>query len=214
MMFVKDNLRISAVNRQTGQVKVKVRTLEDKKMTARGTTVPVGSGLRIAPGFIASAVDQETGIETALEAHYRRDEGRYVVTAIVNRAISEEFDSEALRRMSSSGILQAAIPKCISIDIFEDGNWTTVANISAVEGRLIPEWLAKAVVKRGQTEARLDVIEIIYGASALAGLPPVKAVQRELDVPHRTASDWIMKARKAGRLEGMNYAVGRQAESQ
>ncbi|GAA5096239.1 hypothetical protein GCM10025760_29490 [Microbacterium yannicii] len=212
MMFVKSNLRIGAANRQTGQVKVKVTTLEGKKMTARGTTVPIGSGLRIAPGFVASAVDEESGIETALEAHYRRDEGRYIVTTVVNRAVRDEFDSEALRRLSSSAILQAAIPECIAIDVFDNDRWTTVANISAVEGRLIPEWMAKEVIKRGQTEARMDVIEILYGASALAGLPPVKAVQRELNVPHRTASDWIMKARKAGRLEGMNYAVGRQAE--
>jgi len=31
-------------------------------------------------------------------------------------------------------------------------------------------------------------------------------------VPHRTASDWVKKARAAGRLEGMSYIVGRQAD--
>ena len=60
--------------------------------------------------------------------------------------------------------------------------------------------------------ARMDVIEILYGTAALAGMPPVKAVQAELGVPHRTASDWIKKARTAGRLEGMSYIVGRQAD--
>jgi hypothetical protein len=59
---------------------------------------------------------------------------------------------------------------------------------------------------------RMDVIEILYGAAALSGLPPVKAVQVELNVPHRTASDWIKKARDAGRLKGMSYSVGRQAD--
>ena len=58
----------------------------------------------------------------------------------------------------------------------------------------------------------MDVIEILYGTSALAGLPPVKAIQTELGVPHRTASDWIKKARVAGRLNGMTYIVGRQAD--
>ena len=50
------------------------------------------------------------------------------------------------------------------------------------------------------------------GTAALAGLPPLKAVSVELDVPHRTAGDWIRHARKAGQLEGMNYNVGRQAD--
>ena len=181
-------------------------------MTADAATEPVGSSMRIAPAFVAVAVDEETGIETGLEARYVRDRGRYVVTTIVNRAVRDDFDDEALRRSAPSPILQAAIPRCIAIDVFGDGQWTTVADLSSVEGRLISRPIAAAVVKRGATEARMDVIEIIYGASALAGLPPVKAVQRELGVPHRTASDWIMKARKAGRLEGMNYAVGRQAE--
>lgn len=58
----------------------------------------------------------------------------------------------------------------------------------------------------------MDVIEILYGTAALAGMPPVKVVQAELGVPHRTASDWIKKARTAGRLEGMSYIVGRQAD--
>lgn len=30
--------------------------------------------------------------------------------------------------------------------------------------------------------------------------------------PYRTAQDWITRARAAGRLDGMNYAVGRQAD--
>ncbi len=209
-MFVKSNLRNSADDMQTGAVKVKVTTLEGKKMTERATTEPVGSSLRIAPAFVATGIDDQTGIETGLEAHYRRDAGRYIVTTIVNRAVTDDFDQDALRRVVSTPILQAAIPHCISIYLFD--KWMTVANLSATEGRLIPLPIAAEVVKRGAKEARLDAIEIIYGAAALAGLPPVQAVQRELAVPHRTASDWIMKARKAGRLEGMNYAVGRQAE--
>lgn len=187
-------------------------TLEGKKMGTRAITVPVGSGLRIAPGFIATGVDEQTNIETGIEAHYQRDAGRYVVKTVVNRATSDDFDADALRRMPLSPLLQAAVPHCVAITLFDERKWTTVANLSAVEGRLIPPWLAADVIKRGQEKARMEVVEIIYGASALAGLPPVKAVARELGVPHRTASDWINKARKAGLLEGMNYTVGRQAE--
>jgi hypothetical protein len=57
----------------------------------------------------------------------------------------------------------------------------------------------------------LQVIELLYGSAALAGLPPAKLIQAELCVPHRTASSWIIAARAAGRLAGMNYNAGRPA---
>ncbi|HEX5858690.1 MAG TPA: hypothetical protein VFY91_11340 [Microbacterium sp.] len=136
----------------------------------------MGSSLRIAPAFVATGTDDETGLETGLEAHYRRDAGRYIVTTIVNRSVTDDFDPEALRRVVTTPILQAAIPHCISIYLFDE--WTTVAKLSATEGRLIPVSIAAEVVKRGAEDARMDAIEIIYGAAALAGLPPVQAVQR------------------------------------
>jgi len=195
---------------QDGGVVTKVTTLGGSKMTEAAMTERIGDSLRIAPAFVASAVNDETGIETALEAHYRRDEGRYVVTTIVNKAVRNDFDREALRRAAVSPILQTAVPWCMAIDLEQ---WVTVGDLTEGEGRIIPDYMAREVIKRGAGDARMEVIQIIYGAAALAGLPPVKAVQHELQVPHRTASDWIMKARKGGWLEGLNYAVGRQAES-
>lgn len=201
---------------QDGGVVTTVATLNGSKMTLEAMTERVGDSLRIARAFIGSAVNDETGIETSLEAHYRRDEGRYVVTTITNKAVRDDFDPEALRRAATSPILQAAVPQCMAVNIDrdfpDDEQWLTVSDLTEGDGRLIPDFLMREVVKRGAGEARMEVVQIIYGASALAGLPPVKAVQRELAVPHRTASDWIMKARKDGWLEGMNYAVGRQAE--
>ena len=61
----------------------------------------------------------------------------------------------------------------------------------------------------GDTDERCDVIEILYGTSVLADLPPVKMIALELNVPERTASDWIKKARGAGRLVGLTSHVGR-----
>jgi transposase len=58
----------------------------------------------------------------------------------------------------------------------------------------------------------MDLVELIYSAAALSGQPPTKAVQAELNVPYRTAADWISKARTTGRLEGMSYIAGRQAD--
>lgn len=191
-----------------------MNNLDGKPMTWRSATQPVGSALRIAPAFVASTVDHDTGVETTIEARYSADEGRYIVTTIINRATRPDFDQQALRRTASVAILQAAIPHCIAVRLADDADahWTTIADLTSSEGRIIPPWMAATAVKRGMKSERMEVIEIIYGAAALSGTPPVRAVQVELDIPHRTASDWIKKARDAGRLDGMTYNVGRQAD--
>ncbi len=187
-----------------------MKTIDGKKMTPKAATEPVGSALRIAPGFTATTTDDDAGIETTLDAVYAPDEGRYIVTTIVNRGIRQGFDEFALRHTAPQAILQAAIPQCVAVRL--EHGWFTVAELSATEGRIIPEWLAAEVVKRGSKTDRMEVIQLLYGASALAGIAPTKFVQLELGVPHRTASDWISKARAAGYLKGMSYTPGRQAD--
>ena len=88
---------------------------------------------------------------------------------------------------------------------------TFTSTCSATDGKIIPAWLSGAVVKRGVKDERWEVIEILYGSAALADLPPVKLIALELEVPERTASDWIQKARAAGWLVGMTSNVGRPA---
>ncbi|WP_251454197.1 hypothetical protein [Microbacterium sp. Marseille-Q6648] len=199
-------------------MKVDVRTPDGKPMSWQDATLPVGSALRIAPAFTATTTDEDAGLETTIHAHYDAGEGRYLVGEVRNRATRTdvEVNNRTLRDVPIQSIMQTAAPQCIALtlDAEDDPNasWTTAAELSSTEGRIIPAWLAAEVVKRGSKAERMDTIEILYGTAALAGLPPVKAVQTELDVPHRTASDWIKKARAAGRLEGMTYIVGRQAD--
>lgn len=192
-------------------MKVDVKTTDGQPMSGLALTQPVGTALRIAPGFVATAQDHATGVETTIEAHFNPQRGRYVVTTIVNRAISDEFDEMRLRHTAPQSILQAAIPHCIAVQLDDgpDATWLTIADLTTNEGRIIPPWMAQAVVKRGMKGERWDVIEILYGTSALSGMPPVKLIALELDVPERTASDWISKARIAGRLVGMTSNVGR-----
>jgi hypothetical protein len=194
-------------------VKVDVKTLDGKTMTSQDATKSVGTALRIAPGFVATAADETTGVETTIEAHYSPDRGRYVITTILNRAIAEDFSEDRLKRPAPQAILQVAIPHCISLQLDDtpDAKWTTVADLTTTEGRIIPPWMAQAVVKRGMKDERWEVIEILYGTAALADLPPVKLIALELEVPERTASDWIQKARAAGWLVGMTSNVGRPA---
>ena len=209
----KGNLRNANAVRQTEEVKVDVKTTDGQPMSGHAITQPVGTALRIAPGLVATAHDELTGIETTIEAHYNPQRGRYIVTTIVNRAISDEFDEDRLRHTAPQAILQAAIPHCIAVQLDDapDATWLTIADLTTSEGRIIPPWMAQAVVKRGMKDERWEVIEILYGTSALSDLPPVKMIALELDVPERTASDWIQKARAAGWLVGMTSNVGRPA---
>lgn len=194
-------------------MKVDVKTLDGKTMSAEAATESVGSALRIAPGFVATAVDETTGVETTIEAHYQPARGRYVITTILNRATAEDFNEDRLKHAATQAILQMAIPHCVSLQLDDSpgAKWTTIADLTTAEGRIIPPWMAQTVVKRGMKDERWEVIEILYGTAALADLPPVKLISLELDVPERTASDWIQKARAAGWLVGMTSNVGRPA---
>lgn len=190
-----------------------MKTPDGKTMTALAATEAVGSALRIAPAFVATAADATTGVETTIEAHYSAERGRYIITTIVNRAIAPDFSEDRLKHAAPQAILQVAIPHCVALQLDDgpDAQWTTVADLTTADGRIIPPWMAQAVVKRGMKDERWEVIEILYGTAALADLPPVKLIALELDVPERTASDWIQKARAAGWLVGMTSNVGRPA---
>lgn len=192
-----------------------MKTPEGKPMSAEQATHPIGSALRIAPGFIATAVDDASGVETTIEAHYKPTRGRYVITVITNRAVADEFNEERLKHTAPQAIVQTAIPRCIALQL-DDGpesSWTTVADLTTNDRQIIPPWMAQAVVKRGMKDERWEVIEILYGTAALADLPPVKLIAAELDIPERTASDWIQKARAAGWLVGLTSNVGRPANA-
>lgn len=201
--------------RHNEEVKVDVRTLKGAPMTADAAVHPLGSGLRIAPAFAATTTDDALSLRTRVEARYVQPEGRYVVTSVTVESTDDatEVNANALRQVTVLAVVQAAAPQCmaIALDDRPEAQWLTVADLSSRQGRLIPEWLAAQVVKHGSSEARLDVIEIIYGAAALSGKPPIRAIVDELKVPHRTASDWTRKARAAGRLEGIAN-VGRKGD--
>lgn len=198
-------------------MKVDVRTLEGSEITWRDATQAVGSALRITPGFIATTVDADLGITTTLRAHYVGPEGRFVIRSVTNSAERDdvEVNYPTVAKVGMQAIVQAAAPRCIFLTLDDerdsDATWLSVADLTTRDGRILPAAVADEVVKRGGGDARMEAIELLYGSAALAGLPPAKLIQTELGIPHRTASQWIIDARKAGRLEGMNYNAGRPA---
>lgn len=203
--------------RQTRGVKVDVKTLDGQKVTWRAATQPVGSALRIAPAFVATTTDAALGVETSVTALYLRAEGRYVIKGVTNTATREdvELNYPTVAKVGMQAIVQSAAPRCIFLTLEDDDDprakWRSIEQLTTAGGRILPPMVAAEVVRRGGSEARMDVIELLYGSAALAGLPPAQLIQKELGIPHRTASQWIIDARRAGRLEGMNYNAGRPA---
>ncbi len=194
-----------------------MKTLEGNEVTWRAATQPVGSALRIAPAFVATRADAELGIQTSVTVRYVPGEGRYVIKAVTNTAIRDdvEVNYPTVAKVGMQAIVQAAAVRCIFLTLEHESDpkavWLSVDQLTTADGRILSPAVAAEVTKRGGGALRMEVVELLYGSSALAGLPPAKRIQHELGIPHRTASQWIIDARKAGRLDGMNYNAGRPA---
>jgi len=202
-------------------VKIDVRTPDGQRMASKYATLPLGSALRIAPAFVATAVASDIGVETTIHASYSSEAGRYRITGTAHRAAegTEEISPTVLRQVRLGELLSAAVPYCVVVD-YEDAllkdvqKRGTVQELLADGGRIVPAKLASIAAKAGPTADTLELVQLIYGVSALAAQPPMRAVASALGIPERTATHWITKARKAGLLEGITYAVGRQPDGQ
>jgi hypothetical protein len=196
-------------------MKVTVTTLDGQDVTRESATQAVGASLRIAPAFVASTADAALGVATSVTARYRRDEGRYVIQGVTHTATRDEVELKyaTVARIGMQAIVQLAAPRCIFLTLDDErvplARWLSADQLTTAAGRILPPTVAAEAARRGGGEGRMDVIELLYGVAALAGSPPAKLIQAELGIPHRTASQWIVDARKAGRLEGMNYNAGR-----
>jgi hypothetical protein len=195
-------------------VKIDVRTPDGHRMTWKHATLPLGTALRIAPAFTATATAGDTSVESTIEARYTADAGRYRVIRTDHRAVgtTAEITPTVLRQVRLGELLTAAVPYCVAVEF--EGKQRTVHDLLDQDGRVLPTWMVKAAANAGPTEDTLELVQLVYGVAALAALPPMRAVATEFGIPERTATHWITKARKAGLLDGITYAVGRQPDGQ
>jgi hypothetical protein len=193
-------------------VKIDVRTLDGQRMASKHATLPLGSALRIAPAFSATALADDISVETTIEASYAPDAGRYLVTATAHRAFGPtlEITPSVLRQVRLGEVLSSAVPYCVVVEL--EGKPVTVHDLTASDGRVLPAWMSAESAKAGPTPDTLELVQLVYGVAALAAQPPMRAVATEFGIPERTATHWITKARHAGLLDGITYAVGRQPD--
>jgi hypothetical protein len=194
-------------------VKIDVRTPDGKTVTAKQATLPLGSALRIVPAFTATAIADDIPVETTISASYSRNAGRYRITNTAHQAVGEaaEITPTVLRQVRLGELLSAAVPFCVAISDDTIGRGT-VRELVGAGASLLPEWMAVAAAKAGPTGETLELVQLIYGVAALSAHAPMRAVATELGIPERTATHWITKARNAGLLDGITYAVGRQPD--
>lgn len=189
-----------------------MRTPDGQRMTWRHATLPLGSALRIAPAFTATATADEIQVESTIEAVYSPEAGRYRITATRHRATNDsgEITPTVLRQVRLGELLSAAVPYCIAVEF--EKKQATVHDLLGRNERILPTWMAEAAAKSGPTADTLELVQLVYGIAALAALPPMRAVALEMGIAERTATHWITKARAAGLLDGITYAVGRQPD--
>lgn len=188
-----------------------MRTPDNSPVTLSHATIPVGSALRVVPTFVATTVD-DGPVQTAIEARFHADAGRYLVAAVTNRASEDrgEITGTVLRTVRIAEIMQAATPHCIAIE--SDAGASTVGELTTRQDAILPPEYAKLARRLGPKQDTLELVRLVYGVAALTGRPPTKAVEDEFSIPRRTAIHWISKTRDAGLLDGISYAVGRQAD--
>ena len=193
-------------------MKIDVRTPDGQRMTWKHATLPLGSALRIAPAFTATATADDIQVESTIEAVYSADAGRYRIAATRHRPTNDaaEITPTVLRQVRLGELLSAAVPHCVAVEF--ENKQATVHDLLGKNDRILPTWMAEAAAKSGPTAETLELVQLVYGIAALAALPPMRAVASELGIPERTATHWITKARAAGLLDGITYAVGRQPD--
>jgi hypothetical protein len=193
-------------------VKIDVRTPDGQRMAAKHATLPLGSALRIAPAFIATALQEDISVKSTIAAAYQGGEGRYLITEATHEIADKtiEITPTVLRQVRLGELLSAAVPLCVAVLL--DGKPVTVHDLTTSSGRVLPAWLTAEAAKAGPSSDTLELVQLVYGVAALAAQPPMQAVASEFGIPTRTATHWITKARKAGLLEGITYAVGRQPD--
>ncbi|MBO1740725.1 hypothetical protein [Leifsonia sp. TF02-11] len=194
-------------------MKIDVRTPDGQHMTWQHATLPLGSALRIAPAFTATATAEDISVETTIHTRFDTDAGRYMVTATAHRPIEPaiEITPAVLRQVRLGELLSAAVPYCVAVDDNDLGTGT-VRELRGEGERLLPAWMTEMIAQAGPTANTLEIVQLLYGIAALAARPPIVAVAAELGISERTARHWIGKARRAGLLDGIRYTVGRQPD--
>jgi hypothetical protein len=171
-----------------------VRMTEEKKFVFLGSGVAAPEEMTVSSGNFGD-------FDTTIRIVYDDKTGRFIADEIRVRRIedSKEVTSTDLRKIRVEEIIRTAVPYSV-VFIDEQDNVTASGGYTSGLG-MVPPSTVKAIKESGLTDDALMWVARVYTVAHAVRLPPAKAVSEALELPTRTASYWIAKARKLGLLE-------------
>jgi hypothetical protein len=147
-------------------------------------------------------VSREFGdFETVVHVVYDDDSKRYLAESLTARRAGSpgEITATELRKIRVEELMRAAIPSTLMFEYEEDefGGHSGVKNVMG----LVPSYVLEEIHKTGLSDNSLMWASRIYSISRAFRLPPTKSVSEILEIPIRTASNWIARAKSQGLIE-------------
>ncbi|WP_193072451.1 hypothetical protein [Brevibacterium sp. FME37] len=145
------------------------------------------------PPHLASGIDEtDKGVALEVEATFDEEQGRFLLRRLgVAAPVEGEVTGILLRQIAPLGLVRWLVPHTFTMTLESFGPY--VANF------VTPD-VQPAVEPGVSSKASLRDAAMIYRLAEVVREPPVKAVAESLGLQTRTATNWIVRARKQGLL--------------
>lgn len=147
-------------------------------------------------------VSREFGdFKTVVHVVFDDETKRYLAQSITadKSGFSGEITATELRKIRVEELLRAAIPSTLIFE-YEEGVFGGHSGVKNLK-ELVPSYALEEIHKTGLSIDSLMWASRIYSISRSLRLPPTKSVSEILEIPLRTASNWIARAKAEQMIE-------------
>lgn len=182
------------ITNRNWSVDVSSATVEPIRGVTAPETVRASGPLWTLPSGVADSVDElDKSAHLELEAVFTPGQAKYTLRHLAVTAPGEsEVTGTLLRRIAPLSVMRWVLPRTFEMDfnVFSPH----VANF------VTPEWYGAHANAEGEQTASVKDAATIYRLAEVVREPPAKAVAEALGLQARTATNWIMRAKKQGLL--------------
>lgn len=195
MEFMRLPIKVSTadVTDRGWTLQVSSETVEPIPGVSAPCVVHANGPVAALPAHLASGVDEaEKGMKLEIEATFDEEQGRYLLRRLGVMAPAEgEVTGTLLRQIAPLGLVRWLVPRTFTMTLETFGPY--VANFVTPEGRPVLD-------SGSSSTASLKDAAMVYRLAEVVREPPAKAVAESLGLQTRTATNWIVRARKQGLL--------------
>lgn len=161
-----------------------------------------GPALRVVPNFKFEVVDDDQDFNVQMWVEFDRSHMQYQVGQLTITSLhgAGGVTGTMLRQVRVLDYLRMGARHGIFVQTGDEIR--SLAEMFGT-GRFFGREGAAGIRQMGPTDAVIGTVGLIYVSAHLASTPPAKAVQDELGLPPRTATNWISKARERGWMRGL-----------